>query len=232
MLQKVLVLKKHKLYLIGILSILVLLFLISLTGFPFFLNMLGLPAMTSTLFFISRMLYWLSLLLLWLYAIKVEKENLLIWKERKYSFLIYLLFVIAIYVILFAGALIIQTLLSFTRFSSNSNILHQIINILKKNKILLVFTALTAGVVEELIMRGYIQPRLEILSRSPYAAMIISSLLFGLLHYKYGTLINVVGPVFIGLVFAFYYWKYRNIKVLIITHFLWDLISLMVVNGH
>ncbi|MGH2565030.1 MAG: CPBP family glutamic-type intramembrane protease [Ginsengibacter sp.] len=43
---------------------------------------------------------------------------------------------------------------------------------------------------------------------------------------------NVVGPVFIGIVFAFYYWKWRNIKVVILCHFLWDFISLMLIKVH
>ena len=224
--------QKSKLYLIGIVSILAFLFLISLTGSHWFLNLFGLSVINAIVFFVSRMLYWLSLGLLWFYAVKIEKENLLIWKERKYKFLIYPLSVIVLFLVLFAGGFIIQILLSFTHYNSHSNTLHEIVTILQQNKFLLIFTTFTAGVVEELIMRGYMQPRLEIIFKNPYEAIIISSLLFGLLHYKYGTLVNVVGPVFIGMVFAFYYWKYRNIKVLIICHFLWDLVSLLAIKVH
>lgn len=92
----------------------------------------------------------------------------------------------------------------------------------------MVFTALTAGVTEEFIFRGYLQPRLTVIFKNPYAAIILSSLLFGLLHFKYGTLANVIGPIFIGLIFSLYYWKYRNLTVLILCHFLWDLISLLI----
>jgi membrane protease YdiL (CAAX protease family) len=38
-----------------------------------------------------------------------------------------------------------------------------LVQVLKKNRLLLVFTCLTAGITEEIIFRGYLLPRLEIL---------------------------------------------------------------------
>lgn len=219
-------------YVFGIIGILMLLFLISLIGSGWFLGLLGLTAINANVFFTSRMLYWLCLGLLWLYSIKVEKQHILIWQERHYTFLNYLLSVVVIFLVLIAGMFLLQLIILFTGLNNHSKTLHEIVNILKANKGLLVFTALTAGVVEEFIMRGYIQPRLEIIFKNPNAAIIISSLLFGLLHYKYGTIVNVIGPVFIGLVFAVYYWKFRNIKVIIVCHFLWDLVSLLIMKVH
>ncbi|HEY5406631.1 MAG TPA: CPBP family intramembrane glutamic endopeptidase [Ginsengibacter sp.] len=224
--------QKSNKYAAGIIGILLLLFLISLIGSTWFLDFLGLSAINASVFFTSRMLYWLCLGLLWLYSVKIEKQDLLIWKERNYNILNYLLSIVVIFFVLMAGMLLIQGILAFTGFSKQSKTLNQIAIILKANKPLLVFTALTAGVVEEFIMRGYIQPRLEIIFKNSYAAIIISSLLFGLLHYKYGTFVNVAGPVFIGFVFAFYYWRYRNIKVLIVCHFLWDVASLLLIKVH
>lgn len=224
---------KQSIVLIGIISILLLLFLFSLTGSSPFLHLVGLSKLNGTIFFASRMLYWVCLVLVWLYSTKVEKQNLLIWKERKYKFLTSLASVIAIYLILFAGNIVIEKLLSLISVSNKSAKLSEIINILRGNTFLLLFTCVTAGVVEELIFRGYLLPRLEIIFKSPSLAIIISSLIFGLLHYKYGTILNIAGPFFIGLVFAYYYWKYRSIKILIIFHFLWDLISLLIsVSSH
>ncbi len=218
---------------IGILGILLLLFLISLISSSPFLHLAGLSEINGTVFFITRMLYWVCLLLLWLYSTRVEKQDLLIWKEKEYKFLICLVSVVVIFLVLLAGMLLIQTLLSLAGLSKKSDALSVIVNILRSNKILLVFTALTAGVVEELIVRGYIQPRLQLIFKNGWVSIIISSLVFGLLHYKYGTLLNIAGPFFIGLVFAFYYWKYRNIRILIACHFLWDLVALLIlVNRH
>ncbi|MGK4568498.1 CPBP family glutamic-type intramembrane protease [Flavobacterium sp. 3HN19-14] len=38
-------------------------------------------------------------------------------------------------------------------------------------------------------------------------------------------------PFIIGTVFAVYYWKFRNIKILMICHFLWDFILLYMQSG-
>ncbi len=211
---------------IGIVGILLLLFFISLIGSNSVLNLLGLQKINEATYFVSRLLNWMCLLLLWLYVSKVEKQSLLISEEKKYQFLGYFISIIGIFIILIVGGYIVQILLSLTGHNAKSAKLFEIVDLLKNNKPLLVFTAFTAGVVEELIFRGYMLPRLVNIFKSPFLGIAISSILFGLLHYKYGTIFNVVGPIFIGAVFATYYWKYRNIKVLIFCHFLWDLVSL------
>jgi hypothetical protein len=91
---------------------------------------------------------------------------------------------------------------------------------------LLLFTCLTAGITEELIFRGYLLPRLEILFKNKWAAIIISALLFGLAHGGYGDLSKMLVPFIIGFIFAFYYTRYRSLTVLIICHFLIDFNSL------
>jgi membrane protease YdiL (CAAX protease family) len=213
---------------IGIIAILFLLFLISLISLSPFLHLLGLSQINGTILFITRILYWLCLLLLWFYSTRIEKQDLLIWKEKEFKIRVYVISVVALYLVLLGGMVLVQMLLSLAHLAKKSDIMPVLVNILRENKVLLVFTALTAGVVEELIMRGYIQPRLQLIFKNPWASIIISSLAFGLLHYKYGTAINMAGPFFIGLIFSVYYWKFRNIKVLIACHFLWDLVALLI----
>ena len=70
-----------------------------------------------------------------------------------------------------------------------------------------------------------------IIFKNPYLAIIVNSMLFGLLHIKYGTVINVLAPIFIGFVFSYYYWRFKNIKVVILCHFLWDLIAIFISTG-
>ena len=214
---------------IGIVGILLLLFCLSLIGSNAFLNLPGLQKLNETIYFVSRLLNWACLLLLLLYVSKIEKQSLLIWREKKYQFLSYFISIIGIFIILIVGGFIIQILLSLMGYNAKSAMLFEIVALLKINKPLLVFTALTAGIVEELIFRGYMLPRLANIFKSPFLGIAVSSILFGLLHYKYGTIFNVVVPIFIGAVFAYYYWKYRNIKVLIFCHFLWDLVSLFLI---
>ncbi|MEO8769466.1 MAG: type II CAAX endopeptidase family protein [Ferruginibacter sp.] len=211
----------------GIIFILLALFLVSLLGTTTVLHFFGLTKINPTLFFFSRILYWISAALLWLYAIKIEKQPLLIWKETKYNLLFYVKIIFTIYLGLFLGLYILKILLSLTGLLSKSDKMSELTVFFLNSKLLLVFTALTAGVIEELIFRGYLLPRFEAIFKNHWIAISISSLLFGLLHYRYGTIVNVAGPVFIGFVFGYFYWRFRNIKILIIAHFLWDIIALL-----
>ncbi|WP_449397880.1 CPBP family glutamic-type intramembrane protease [Chryseobacterium wanjuense] len=62
----------------------------------------------------------------------------------------------------------------------------------KNNYLLIIFTCLTAGVVEELLMRGYIQSRIEKI----YANRVFWDHnfrhSFGILHSTYGTISQVL----------------------------------------
>jgi uncharacterized protein len=216
----------------GIIFLLSCLFMIAAFGSYSILYLLGIAEINSTGFFISRLLYWICAGLLYWYTRKVERQPLLLWQEKKYSFIFYLVSVIALLFVLFIGMFIIQAILLLSGLITKSARLSEITNILRTNSPLLIFTCLTAGFTEELIFRGYLLPRLEIVFKSPWLAIIISSLLFGLMHFKYGTVINIAGPIFIGLVFACYYRKYRNIKLLILFHFLWDLGVLFISINH
>jgi membrane protease YdiL (CAAX protease family) len=82
---------------------------------------------------------------------------------------------------------------------------------------------LRAGIIEELFYRGYIIERLEKLTGNWVAFILLPTLIFALFHYKQG-----VGGILIsfvlGLIFAVYYWKTRDLKATIVAHFLVDFI--------
>jgi membrane protease YdiL (CAAX protease family) len=98
--------------------------------------------------------------------------------------------------------------------------------ILRENHWLIFLTALTAGIVEELTFRGYLLPRMVSIFKSPAMGIIVSSVIFGLIHFGYGTVMQLVGPFFIGFILALYYYKYRNIKVIIFVHVVWDVMAI------
>lgn len=211
----------------GTILFLLVLFLITISS-PFLMKVLGVTKINGTVLLISRLLFWACAGLAWWYSIKLDNQNLLIWPEKKYSFLFYLVSFIAILLVIVIGMFCIQLIISLSGLIKKSTVYDALTGIFKTNIPLLIFTCLTAGVTEELIFRGFLLPRLEIIFKNPWAAIIVSSLLFGLMHAKYGTIINIAGPVFIGFVFAYYYWKYRNIKILMLFHFLWDLSLLLI----
>ena len=184
----------------------------------------GVKSFTKGFLIASRFQYWFLLLVLWAYAVRIERQNLLAWPEKGYPFWVYILSVIAIAFAVWFGLLLTTIIIMLlNRQTETSLVYSQLIHILKTSPSLIYFTAITAGVTEELIVRGYLLPRLNFLLKSPIAAIIVSSVLFAAAHIGYGTVINVVVPLIIGLVQAIYYWRFRNIKVTIIFHILWDL---------
>lgn len=217
---------KKSTLLLGIFILLATLFSLTIFGGKALLSIYGTTDINAQVLTTSRILFWGALLLIFVYARKVEQQKLLVWEERKYQFWEYLVSVIAIFFALFIGLLIIVAILMQFGFAKESGKFMQLLVIFREHHFLIFLTALTAGFVEELTFRGYLIPRLIILLKSPALAIIISSVLFGLLHFTYGTLIQVVGPFFIGLIFAIYYYKFRNIKVLIFCHVIWDVMAI------
>ena len=221
-----LLLRKSKIYIITILVIVFLLLLIAFFATPLLLQICNLTKINSSVFFINRLFVWIILILLWLFVKSFEKQKLLIWTESERTISFYILSVVIVLIVLFIGNLLITKILGLFTHNVISRKFLDYISLFKTNIPLLIFTALTAAVVEELIFRGYIQTRLENIFKSPVLGIVISSILFAIVHLSYRTLSNFIVPFFIGAVFSFFYWKYKNIKILIFCHFLWDVFAL------
>lgn len=181
----------------------------------------------ETTFYISRLAIWFCLFLIYMYSIYIEKQAFLLWKEQKYSLSFYLKSVVKTMSVLLFVIIVVSLFFKLIGATIESQKIDEIMKYFKNNIPLILFTSITAGITEELFFRGYLIPRLEIVLKNTYLAIVLSSIIFGLIHYSYGTLIQIVGPFFIGLVLAFHYQKYRNIKIVILCHFLWDLLVLL-----
>lgn len=177
---------------------------------------------------VSRFLYWAWLGIIYLYVTRREKQPLLLWPEQPGTIEFYAASVAGILGTLLIGVSIISRLVMYLGLHKQAEALYMIAHY---DLWLKVFISFTAAVVEELIFRGYLMSRLRLLSKSAVWPIIISSVLFGLAHIRWGTVLNVIGPMFIGFVFACYYQKYRNIKVLILCHFIWDIVSLLLLSN-
>jgi len=185
---------------------------------------------TAQIFFYNRLSLWFVLLLVLIYNFFIENRSFFVWEDRKYSVGFYFTWVISLYLICVIGGAFLNAIIMLITHEKVSDKLLQLRSVFKNNYFLIFFTCLTAGVIEELLMRAYIQPRIEKIYNSPALGIIVSSLLFGILHSTYGTIGQVVIPFFIGIVFSLFYKKYSNIKILIICHFMFDFISLMMMN--
>ena len=168
---------------------------------------------------ISRILFWFYVLAMWLIAKKVEKQPFLLWEEGKLKFLTMLVSVLLILLSITIASGFFAVLIKQLGLHQESDALKLFFNASIQLKL---FVALTAAITEELIFRGYLISRLQLFFKNKWLPIIISAILFGLGHISYGTIINVIIPVFVGLVLGWHYQKYRNIKVLMACHFILD----------
>ncbi|WP_312513757.1 CPBP family intramembrane glutamic endopeptidase [Chryseobacterium culicis] len=217
-------------YSIGILLTFVLLAAAMLYAFPAVTLITGIRGITGTNFLITRFIIWGIFLIVLLYSFFIEKESFLLKKEIRYSLVFYLKAVVCLYFICSIGGALLNIIIHILVQEKISGKLFELTPIFKSNYFLLIFTCFTAGAVEELLMRGYIQSRIEKIYNNSAVGIIFSAVLFGILHSTYGTIGQVVIPFFIGVVFAVFYKIYSNIKILIICHFMIDFISLVAMN--
>jgi membrane protease YdiL (CAAX protease family) len=175
----------------------------------------------------SRFFYWGTALYLYYYASKVERQPLLIIKENKTTIGFFVGSVVVLYLLYIAAAIVSAFPILFG-FRDDLSVIKMLARILKGHYWLTVFVALTAGVTEEVIFRGYILTRLLQLTKNPVVAIVVSSLLFSAMHYKYNSLHELIFAFLIGIIFGIYYLKYCNIKAVILVHFLIDIISMTV----
>lgn len=180
---------------------------------------------------VSRFLIWAVLGILYLYARYGEMQPLLLWKEEKYDAFFYLKAIAGVYLLCFTSAIIahIPILLGL---HENNAVLLKMGAVMKQYPVLLVFSAITAGITEELVFRGYILSRLSLFFQNKHWPVLISAFLFSFMHLSYKTVSELIFTLLIGIVFGYHYQKYRNIKVVIIVHFLVDMIALSLFKGH
>lgn len=89
-----------------------------------------------------------------------------------------------------------------------------------------VLIAVTAGVTEEIVVRGYAQTRLEQL-RAPVAViLLLPTALWGVLHVYQG--VGAALTIFgLGLMYAWYFHRTRRLWPLILAHILFDMTQLV-----
>lgn len=93
------------------------------------------------------------------------------------------------------------------------------------DRLAFVLLAITAGICEEVIFRGFGISALEKLTKNKWVALIISSFSFMAIHGIAFLPLAMLAQYFvIGLVFGWFYQKYRRLEYLIIVHATIDLL--------
>jgi len=86
-------------------------------------------------------------------------------------------------------------------------------NLLKLTIIMVFFV----GLIEELIFRSILQSRLES-ALSVREALLITSLMFGLMHSGYGTLQEILYTGFVGLIMGLAFYKTKSLPFIAVLH--------------
>ena len=91
-----------------------------------------------------------------------------------------------------------------------------------------VLIAVTAGVTEEIVVRGYAQTRLEQLRVPAAVILVLPTALWGVLHVYQGpgAALTIFG---LGLMYAWYFQRTRRLWPLILAHLLFDLTQLVLI---
>lgn len=100
-------------------------------------------------------------------------------------------------------------------------------NVLKLSIVMIMFI----GLIEELIFRSILQTRLEE-SMGMFSGLMVTSILFGVLHSGYGTCYEIMFTSLAGLMIGYIFQKTKSIPLIALTHglvniFLFGLIPLM-----
>jgi len=176
---------------------------------------------------IFRVMIWLFLGLIYLCAVKIEKQPFFLWEEERYTALFYILSIVVLLGLDEIMGVIIGIPFGHSDFSNYHRKLQLINHLSKPSKFLGV---VTAAFCEELIFRAYLIPRLQLFFINKWYPIVISALFFSLCHLGYQTMYYVIDTLGIGVLLGYNYQKYHNIKVLIIFHFLLDYYLLILVR--
>lgn len=84
---------------------------------------------------------------------------------------------------------------------------------------LLIFAVLAAPISEEFFFRALLVPRIGVIP---------SSILFGIAHFSYGSIIEIVGTFLLGLILSLLYKESKSITPVLITHMSYNLIAIII----
>ncbi|HZY37258.1 MAG TPA: type II CAAX endopeptidase family protein [Mucilaginibacter sp.] len=183
------------------------------------------------LFVISRFIIWATLGLMLLYARYAEVQKFILWGEEKYDWTFYLLWIFVLYLLCFMSQ-IISAIPYLLGLHEKSPSLLRLTHLLKQYPALGMLTAITAGITEELFFRGYLMSRLALFFKNYHHQVLISAALFCAIHISYHYWGEIIFTFSLGLIFGYHYQRFRNIKVLIVVHFIVDAVATVAAMHH
>lgn len=180
---------------------------------------------------LDALLFGIPLLFFYLHkknAVKelgLEKEKLS--KSAKYTLIIF--------GALFAVAILVQGLVSFTEFNDLEKV-SEAIEQVKVFPLLFAYITLVRVVAEEFFFRGFLIGFFDSTAKklglgAKWFGVLFSSVVFGLAHYGYGSVAEVAGAFSLGLVLAYFFKRYNNLYSNIFAHMLYNVLALVATGG-
>ena len=194
-----------------------------LTIILFLLTVVSLVSVTNfTIIFLHLFLFFLSLSLLWRKSIKETIEYIGL-GSVKTNILFTVLGLVSIYI----AAIILNIILAQFNFNDSNKIV-EIIQQLPE--FILVFGVIFAPFSEELFFREYLTRRLEF-KFLKYSGVLMSAILFSIVHLTYGSVYEFFGTLLIGLILAIIYVRSKSITPCILIHMIFNLTSLLIIKS-
>lgn len=193
------------------------------------LSMMVLPWITNEVvkLYVSRLIIWLMLPAIYYYSGYVEGRPFLPWAGDKQGPVFYVWAIPALFVLILIAGAIAAIPYRLFGLRDDFKVINHLHAVLKAHPILGFTMAFTAGVTEEVAFRGYVMPRLALLVKGKFWPVLISALLFAALHLTYHNFTELIFTTLFGIVVGWFYLQFRNLGVLVICHFAYDLIIIM-----
>ena len=186
-------------------------------GYPFLLKLIPFDLVTMEL----SMWLLLLMILFWIYFVEKKTIASIGWKKPSYKTV---LAGIGIGVLLFIVFGLSNAAIQAMGFVLNQDVAKTYAD---QPFGFLLLVALRAGVVEEVLYRGYAFERIFTLTKSKWLAVFIPLIMFMLAHISWG-MGHLLFVFIAGGLFALIYLLKRNLLLLIIAHFTVDVIALAV----
>ncbi len=121
--------------------------------------------------------------------------------------------------LLFTASLIIGLIFFSIGLSKDASIVRSTLKEIPLSDILIVLVI--GSITEEIFFRGYIQKKTNITT---------ASFIFAYFHIIYGSLTEVVGAFFLGLILGYAFEKRKNLYAPTLAHLLYNLITVSILN--
>jgi len=120
---------------------------------------------------------------------------------------------------LFLTLFILSLIFSFIGFNDQS----KVVDIARDLPLyVLVLAVFLAPISEELFFRAFLTPRIGVF---------LSSLVFGLFHFAYGSVVEIAGAFSIGLILAWIYKKSGSLVPAMVIHLVYNALAIIVMRG-